>query len=134
MVTVPHDENLAAGATYCPFCDSEFHHMQHQQSFTAERMRELLSKHGFDVRFCRPLDFGRFQSRKPIANAERGGLGSLPGRVKDAVTWRATSLRDRVLGALDRAAPRAFPEQRVVRAALRRGRCHLCAIARRSLK
>lgn len=123
MITVPHDENLAAGATYCPFCDSEFHHMQHQQSFTAERMRSLLEKHSFKVRFCQPLDFARFQNQRPIA------AGSLPGRLKDVLTWRGRTLRDRVLGALDHIAPRPFPSQRVVRAALRRGRCHLCVIA-----
>jgi len=126
MVTVPHDENLAAGATYCPFCDSEFHHMQHQQSFTAERMRALLAMHGYKVRFCQPLDFARFQNRKPTLAA------SLPGRVKDQLTWRGRTLRDWALGAFDRVAPRPFPTQRVVRAALRRGRCHLCAIAVRN--
>ncbi|MBA3315110.1 MAG: class I SAM-dependent methyltransferase [Planctomycetota bacterium] len=127
MVTVPHAENLAAGQTYCPFCDSEFHHMQHQQSFTADSMRGLLAGHGFDVRFCRPLDFARFQNRRPVAN--RAGIGTLPGRIKDQTTWRAKDWRDRALGALDRVSPRPFPEQRAVRAALRRGRCHLCAIA-----
>jgi SAM-dependent methyltransferase len=60
LVTTPHDERLDDGMIYCPFCDREFHHMQHVRSFTAAGLAELLRENGFTVSDCRGIDLNRF--------------------------------------------------------------------------
>jgi SAM-dependent methyltransferase len=61
LVTTPLDERLDDAMTYCPFCDCEFHHMQHLRSFTPAAMTALLQENGFAVTFCRGIDLGRFR-------------------------------------------------------------------------
>lgn len=60
VLTTPHEESLMDGMIYCPFCCSEFHHMQHLQSFTTDRLTRLLTDHGFDVPFCQGIELRRF--------------------------------------------------------------------------
>jgi 2-polyprenyl-3-methyl-5-hydroxy-6-metoxy-1,4-benzoquinol methylase len=52
FLTTPNDEDIRAAVVYCPFCDHEFHSMQHVRSFTAETLRARLEGAGFAVPFC----------------------------------------------------------------------------------
>jgi 2-polyprenyl-3-methyl-5-hydroxy-6-metoxy-1,4-benzoquinol methylase len=49
FVTTPNDERLRDSFVYCPFCDSEFHSMQHVRSFTASSLSTLLEANGWRV-------------------------------------------------------------------------------------
>ncbi len=48
--TVPARENLAAETVVCPDCSKRFHRWGHAQSFTCDRMRELLAARFTDLR------------------------------------------------------------------------------------
>jgi cyclopropane fatty-acyl-phospholipid synthase-like methyltransferase len=52
LLTTPFNENLSDNHIYCPFCNSEFHRMQHMNSFNVENITELLEKHNFKVLYC----------------------------------------------------------------------------------
>jgi ubiquinone/menaquinone biosynthesis C-methylase UbiE len=61
LITTPFNESLNRNVTFCPFCKSEFHHMQHMQSFTIERMTALFQQHGFVIEYCKNLDLTKYQ-------------------------------------------------------------------------
>lgn len=61
LITTPFDESLQKHVTFCPFCKSEFHHMQHMQSFTIERMTALFQQHKFVVEYCKNIDLAKYQ-------------------------------------------------------------------------
>ncbi|HEX7010181.1 MAG TPA: class I SAM-dependent methyltransferase [Phycisphaeraceae bacterium] len=116
MFTTPFDEDLTQNMVYCPFCQSEFHSVQHLRSFDAASMRELLESQGLRVVFCRDLNFREFQR------------DTLP-RWRDLsprLAWRV--LRSAANRAMDRLAPRPFPQTRAFSERLVPGP-HLCAIA-----
>lgn len=56
FITTPFNEDLDRNLIFCPFCKSEFHHMQHMQSFNIESMNTLAKKYGFDIEFCVCMD------------------------------------------------------------------------------
>jgi SAM-dependent methyltransferase len=62
VITTPYNETLANNHVYCPFCDSEFHRMQHMRKFTINSMNELLEKYGFGVQFCDHVNFSKWDS------------------------------------------------------------------------
>lgn len=49
IITVPHAEDLEASKVACPECGCAFHRMQHIQSFTVDRLREILIDTGIDI-------------------------------------------------------------------------------------
>jgi ubiquinone/menaquinone biosynthesis C-methylase UbiE len=57
LVTTPFEENLAHNMIFCPFCNSEFHRMQHMRSFNVKSLSERISKNGFKVTYCDNLNF-----------------------------------------------------------------------------
>jgi SAM-dependent methyltransferase len=116
LFTTPHAEDLDANFVYCPFCDTEFHRMQHVQSFSTRSMAELLHAAGFQVLFCEGIDLVALQRPFPSRGGHRGLLG-----------WRhlAADLRCRWRDSL---APRRFPDGRELRRMLGPGP-HLCAVA-----
>lgn len=63
VVTVPNNEMLAKNLIYCPFCDTEYHQVQHQRSFTKISLRATLERHGFHVDWCEELDFSLLKPR-----------------------------------------------------------------------
>jgi len=105
LFSTPNDEDLAKSQVLCPFCQTEFHKVQHLRSFTEKSMRQLLESHGFRVVFCQGINLSEFQ-REVV----------LPG-------WRDWSLRvlyrrmkRKVDTLLDHIRPSPFPNQRVFRA------------------
>lgn len=52
FITTPFNEDLDTNLNFCPFCKSEFHHMQHMQSFNVESLTALATKYGFNVELC----------------------------------------------------------------------------------
>lgn len=60
LFTTPNNEDLARGQVYCPFCNAEFHGVQHLRSFTEQSLSNLLSENGFEVIFCRGLNLREF--------------------------------------------------------------------------
>lgn len=61
FITTPHNENLDENLNFCPFCKSEFHHMQHLQSFNIESLTRLGTKHGFKVEECVNIDIEKLK-------------------------------------------------------------------------
>jgi len=54
--TVPYAEKLNESNMYCPFCNHEFHKVQHIRSFDFEAVNRLLPLYGFDVIYCKNLN------------------------------------------------------------------------------
>lgn len=61
LFTTPNAEVLEESFVYCPFCDSEFHAVQHVRSWDAATLRTSLEASGFTVETCGPTDLGRWQ-------------------------------------------------------------------------
>jgi 2-polyprenyl-3-methyl-5-hydroxy-6-metoxy-1,4-benzoquinol methylase len=76
VITTPHDEQLDEATAYCPFCDREYHMMQHVRSFGASELKAILEGNGLSVEFCQGIDLGRFcdDARNPT------GPPGAPGR------------------------------------------------------
>lgn len=95
LFTTPCDEDFDGAQSYCPFCDSEFHRMQHLRPFGPADLREALEAAGFEVVFCAGVNLWRFQaarrralidySARDVARAlytnARGALGEFAERV-----------------------------------------------------
>lgn len=95
FITTPHAERLEEGFVYCPFCDSEFHQVQHQRAFDVDTMRAAVAARGFTPRYAAGVDLRRFQTRYTL-----GPLQSIrPRRVLDWARSRAASLGDRLTDA-----------------------------------
>ena len=61
FITTPFNENLEDNLNFCPFCKSEFHQMQHMQSFNVESLISLATRHGFKVQHCINIDIQRLK-------------------------------------------------------------------------
>jgi ubiquinone/menaquinone biosynthesis C-methylase UbiE len=48
IITVPANENLTASECFCPNCTEVFHRYGHKQSFSKQRLIELIQQHGFN--------------------------------------------------------------------------------------
>lgn len=81
LVTTPHAEALDANPTYCPFCDVEFHPMQHVRSFDQETLRRTLEDAGFEPLSIRALDLWGYRSRPPTWSV-RAQLGWMRRRLR----------------------------------------------------
>ncbi|HEV3084900.1 MAG TPA: class I SAM-dependent methyltransferase [Gemmataceae bacterium] len=115
LFTTPHDENLETGLTYCPFCDTEFHRMQHVRSFSTETLEAWLKRAGFRALFCQGIDLASFQRPYPSRADIPGWRGLRALAVDRLCRWR------------DRRQPLPFPHGREFRRLLVRGP-HLCAV------
>ncbi len=62
FITTPNDEELGRAMHYCPFCDAEFHSMQHLSSFDRGALRLLLEGAGFEVIYSDAVDFAEIQA------------------------------------------------------------------------
>ena len=60
VFTTPNDEQLEDSFVYCPFCDTEFHSVQHVRSFSRESLSAVLVDHGFEVITCEATNLGRY--------------------------------------------------------------------------
>jgi 2-polyprenyl-3-methyl-5-hydroxy-6-metoxy-1,4-benzoquinol methylase len=116
FVTTPNDEDLTHSMLYCPFCDAEFHGMQHITSFTRDTLSKLLTDAGFSVVFAGAVDFRELQA--PI-------VPSLLDLSPRAVLRSARSI---FYESYDRLAGRRFPSSFEGRARTAKFP-HLCAIA-----
>lgn len=61
FITTPFNEDLDSHLNFCPFCKSEFHHMQHMQSFNVDNLTALAGKHGFEVDDCTAIDIEKLK-------------------------------------------------------------------------
>jgi len=62
LFTTPYAEDLTRNVCYCPFCESEFHRVQHMRKFDIDSMTQLLESRGLKTIFCTSLNFAAFQS------------------------------------------------------------------------
>jgi cyclopropane fatty-acyl-phospholipid synthase-like methyltransferase len=61
FITTPFNEKLNDHLNFCPFCKSEFHEMQHMQSFDIAALHALAAKHGFKIENCVNTDIQRLK-------------------------------------------------------------------------
>lgn len=61
FITTPFNEDLNNHLNFCPFCKSEFHHMQHMQSFNIDSLTALAGKYGFNVEVCMRMDIEKLR-------------------------------------------------------------------------
>jgi len=61
FITTPFNEDLDSHTVFCPFCNSEFHHMQHMRSFTIESIHALAKQHHFIVDYCDNIDIEKLR-------------------------------------------------------------------------
>lgn len=61
FITTPFSENLHEHMVFCPFCKTEFHGMQHVQSFTVDSLAALGARYGFQVQRCVNIDIEKFK-------------------------------------------------------------------------
>lgn len=109
LFTTPDAEDLQTGMIYCPFCDSEFHHVQHFQSFTAARLSEELTKAGFQVQFCQSMEIGWFQRRKQLPFWCREAIRSVL-----RATWRLFTFGGRNATIAEKVAAESNPGSNLV--------------------
>jgi 2-polyprenyl-3-methyl-5-hydroxy-6-metoxy-1,4-benzoquinol methylase len=119
LFTTPNEEDLEQAMTYCPFCEAEFHKVQHLRSFSQASLKNLLESHGFQLLFCQNINFAEFQRTVTLSPYKELSLNRLR-------EWLATK-KDVYL---DRISPRSFPEGRDFNRRSGPGP-HLCAVATR---
>lgn len=61
FITTPCNEDLDTNLNFCPFCKSEFHHMQHMQSFNVDSLTALAGRYGFSVDTCISMDIEKLK-------------------------------------------------------------------------
>lgn len=61
FITTPCNEDLEQNLNFCPFCKSEFHQMQHMQSFTIESLSAQAALHGFKIDTCICMDIEKLR-------------------------------------------------------------------------
>jgi 2-polyprenyl-3-methyl-5-hydroxy-6-metoxy-1,4-benzoquinol methylase len=61
FITTPFNEDLSRNLHFCPFCKTEFHHIQHMQSYTVERLSSLLQQHNFSIDYCHNINIEKFR-------------------------------------------------------------------------
>jgi len=118
VITTPCAEDLESSFTFCPFCKSEFHHVQHMRSITPEELRGWLSKAGLEVGFCQGIQLESFQNLKLPALAHWSFH-----ELRRFFGYASARILDRLLSRPD--GGRTF--ERLSRT----GGPHLCAIARK---
>jgi len=67
MFTTPNDEDLTKNLVFCPFCETEFHSVQHVRSFSSQSLTHTLASHGFRVGLCTGVDLGWLQGEFPTS-------------------------------------------------------------------
>lgn len=118
LFTTPYAEDLSSNVCYCPFCESEFHRVQHMRNFDVTTMTKLLESRGFRTIYCTDLNFASFQENTIPS------LGDLSPRSAIRV------IKSAVHRFMDRVAPKAFPHARAFRERLIPGG-HLAALVTR---
>jgi 2-polyprenyl-3-methyl-5-hydroxy-6-metoxy-1,4-benzoquinol methylase len=61
FITTPFNEDLNSHLNFCPFCKSEFHLMQHMQSFDVASLQALADRHGFKTEDCVNIDIEKLR-------------------------------------------------------------------------
>lgn len=116
FVTTPNDEDLRFSMLYCPFCDAEFHCMQHVTSFNTDTLSRLLTQAGFSIVFAGAVDFAELKAP------------SAPNLLDVSARAVLRSARSILYESYDRLAGRRFPSQFEARSRSAKFP-HLCAIA-----
>jgi 2-polyprenyl-3-methyl-5-hydroxy-6-metoxy-1,4-benzoquinol methylase len=118
LLTTPNAEDLRAQTVFCPQCCHEFHRWQHLRRWTPQSLEQRLTQLGYQVRFCRGLNFHEFQPRRM--------------RPSDVVSWRCWRqwLGTAAAWTLDRWQGTEFPQRRQLQRRLAgRSQQHLVAVA-----
>lgn len=61
FITTPFSEDLSRHMHFCPFCKTEFHHIQHMQSFTVDGLSALAVQHHFAVEYCNNINIEKLR-------------------------------------------------------------------------
>ncbi len=61
FITTPFNEDLGRHMHFCPFCKTEFHQMQHMQSFDVVKLTALARQHRFNVAYCNNINIEKLR-------------------------------------------------------------------------
>jgi 2-polyprenyl-3-methyl-5-hydroxy-6-metoxy-1,4-benzoquinol methylase len=61
FITTPFNEELDKHLHFCPFCNTEFHHIQHMQSFDVARLTALAKQHRFLLEYCNNINIEKLR-------------------------------------------------------------------------
>jgi ubiquinone/menaquinone biosynthesis C-methylase UbiE len=118
VFTTPYNEDLTLNYIRCPFCNAEYHKVQHIRSFTKEGLSELLESKGFSVMFCDTVNFDDFQMQ--------------PFNILDvSLRWVRKVIGNNYRMLVDNLFGTQFPNTRLV-SLYRGGKGHLCAVAKKN--
>ncbi len=123
LLTTPNSEELSRQMVFCPNCQLEFHRWQHIRSWTPDLLRSELERVGFEVAFCRGVNFGVFQKHSKLVFYDLS-----PRLAISQLRFLANRFMDSVY-------PRDFPNGRVFRQLIEsHGDRHLVAVAMNTTK
>lgn len=106
ILSTPCREDLSRSAVYAPLSGAVFHRWQHLQSWTPERLEQLLGAHGFVVEVTHEIDlYGIQQGRHPFFAELLAGR--TPRRIGDGSNLVCIARRGAVARGPDPAPPGA---------------------------
>ncbi len=80
VITVPFEEILFNNEVICPHCEKKFHRWGHQQSFTVNKLKQLLKNNNFEIKQANIRCFPDW-SRKGLANFIKSCVRYILGRL-----------------------------------------------------
>jgi SAM-dependent methyltransferase len=102
LITTPFEEDLEVNFHYCPFCNSEFHRMQHIQTWTVSNVEDLFRRHHITPFLGKGIRLASYGLRPTLGSVFSYGIRRIPHILK--FRW---------LALLDKLAPKPFPQGRI---------------------
>lgn len=85
IITVPANEKLPDNITVCPKCSELYHRWGHLQTFSIERLRQLMTFHGFVFTRCEVRAFPDWQ-RAGLVNLFKSAIRYILGRAGSKIS------------------------------------------------
>ncbi len=82
LFTTPNEEDLAKSYMLCPVSNQVFHRWQHVREWSTGKLSDYLTEQGFEVIFCKAMDFSTSFMKKGKKNALHQTWSALKRRLK----------------------------------------------------
>jgi SAM-dependent methyltransferase len=63
IITTPNNEDLSKSTDRCPDCGCVFHRVQHIQSFTCDKLKNMFERIAFTTVFCKAVNLTGFKDK-----------------------------------------------------------------------